>query len=163
MPIEQTTHVREVLIVKPSPTAPWSAHQKRITITTGAGVPIPEIYGDAEPLDLADVADVLSPAFVDMTNERNAAVEAKLAADQARAQAEEERDAAAVDAAASKAQMEAQAAQLASAQVNIATLNSLVEALQEQLLQMKQERDTLEGRLITAEWARSELEAPPQA
>lgn len=140
MPIEQTTHVREILIVKPSPGAPWSAHQKRITITTGAGVPIPEIYGDAEPLNIADIADVLSPAFVDMTNERNAAVAAKLAAEQ-------ERDAAAADAAASKAQMEAQAAQLASAQVNIATLNSLVEALQAQLLQMTEARDALQAQL----------------
>lgn len=147
MPIEQTTHVREVLIVKPSPNAPWSAHQKRITITTGAGVPIPEIYGDAEPLDIADVAEVLSPAFVDMTNERNAAVAAKLAADQARAQAEQERDAAAADAAASKAQMAAQAAQLASAQVNIATLNSLVETLQAQLAQVTEARDALQAQL----------------
>jgi hypothetical protein len=147
VPIEQTTHVREVLIVKPSPTAPWSAHQKRITITTGAGVPIPEIYGEAEPLDLADIADVLSPAFVDMTNERNAAVAAKLAVDQARAQAETQRDVAAADAAASKLQMEAQAQQLASAQANIATLNSLVEALQAQLAQTAEARDALQAQL----------------
>jgi len=81
MAISQTTHVNEVLLRKAMPNGTWAAHQKKITITSGAGVPVPDIYGDAEPLNVADLGDVLDPVFIDLTNERNAAVAAKAATD----------------------------------------------------------------------------------
>ncbi|MFZ5705717.1 MAG: hypothetical protein ACOY5R_10665 [Pseudomonadota bacterium] len=72
MSIEQTIHVREVLLVRPAPGAAVVGHQKKITITTGAPVAIPDVYGEAEPLNPGDLAGFLDVAFVELVNERDA-------------------------------------------------------------------------------------------
>jgi hypothetical protein len=72
MSIEQTTHVREVLLVRPAPGAAVVGHQKKITITTGAPVAIPDVYGEAEPLNPGDLDGFLDVAFVELVNERDA-------------------------------------------------------------------------------------------
>lgn len=72
MEITQTTHVREVLLVRPTPGAAVVGHQKKITITTGAPIPIPDVYGEAEPLNSGDLAGFLDSAFVELLNDRDA-------------------------------------------------------------------------------------------
>jgi hypothetical protein len=71
MSIEQTTHVREVLLVRPTPGAAVVGHQKKITITTGAPVAIPDVYGEAEPLNPGDLEGFLDTAFVELLNDRD--------------------------------------------------------------------------------------------
>ena len=89
MAISQTTHVREIHMVRPAIDAAWAFHQKKITITAGAGFPIPDIYGDAEPLNVDDLGGVLDAVFVDLVAERDAATAAKAEVEAAKAELEQ--------------------------------------------------------------------------
>lgn len=84
MPVfNEETFVREVLIVRRAADAPWAAHQVKITQVTRDGEPYNEQYLDPQPLDVAEIGDVLAPAFIDLTNERDVANAAKAAAEEA--------------------------------------------------------------------------------
>ena len=120
MAIEQSTFVREILMVRPAVSDPWAFHQKKITVTSGAPFPIADQYGEAEALNTADIGAVLDHVFVDMSNERNAAVAAKTAADEIAAARLAERN----DAIAAKDQA---AAALAAAQARIAELQAIID------------------------------------
>lgn len=83
MTIEQQTFVREILMVRSDVDAPWAFHQKKITRITGAPFAIPEQYGEAEPLTGGELPNVVDAVLIDLTEERNAAVSARIASDAA--------------------------------------------------------------------------------
>jgi hypothetical protein len=112
MPVfEENTFVREVLIVRPASDAPWASQQTKIVVVTRDGAPYNEQYLPAEPLNVADVGEVLAPAFIDLTNERDAANAARDAAADALTEMTADRDAQAQ----ARAQAEATSAELATA------------------------------------------------
>lgn len=153
MEITQTTFVREILMVRPAQTAPWAFHQKKITITSGAAVPIPDVYGDAQPLSLADLDDALDPIFVDMTNERDAAVAGKAASDAALTSMTADRDAKANAVTNLTIERDAAVAGKGAAEVQVLVMTSARDSAIGDLATMTAERDALRAQLdaLTAE------------
>lgn len=133
MDITQTTHVREILLVKPSAETGWVGHQRKITITSGAPFPIPDQYGDPEPLDPAAIGDVLPPAFVDLMAERDAAISARNTATEALAAIISERDAALANVTSMTAARDAADAAVAAKSVELQAMTGARDLALEQL------------------------------
>jgi len=72
MALEERTRIREVLFVQDDATLVWHAHQVPITEILSDGKVVAARYGNAEALDLAGAGQVLEPALVAITNERDA-------------------------------------------------------------------------------------------
>lgn len=133
MDITQTTHVREILLVKPTPDAPWVAHQKKITITSGAPFPIPDQYGEPEAINPAEIGDVLPAIFTDLEAERNAAVAAKAQALSAQQAAEAEAAQLAGQLSTATSDIQTKAADIATLTEQLTTKTAECQALQAQL------------------------------
>lgn len=72
MALTERTRIREVLIVQDDTTLEWRAHQVPITEILSGGVIVAAKYDGPQALKTADIGKVLQPAFIAITNERDA-------------------------------------------------------------------------------------------